>query len=52
MIHCIDHTGEDAVVQELALVKIGAGEDDRTEALQVAEHSARKTVDLTARSMV
>lgn len=52
VIHCVEHTGEDAVVKEMALVKIGAGEDDRTGALQVADHFGAKTVDLAARSMV
>ena len=46
VLHCVDHTGESAVVQELALIKIAAGSDDRSEALQVAEHFKCKTVDL------
>jgi acetolactate synthase-1/3 small subunit len=52
VIRCVDHTGEEAVVKELALVKVAAGEEDRTAALQIADHFGAKTVDLTAHSMV
>ena len=52
VIHCTEHTGEDAVVRELALVKLGVTSDERAEALQVAEHFGCKTVDLTRSSMV
>lgn len=52
VVRCMDHTGEDAVVKELALIKIAAGEEERTAALQIADHFGAKTVDLTARSMV
>jgi len=51
-LHCIDHTGDDAIVRELALVKIACGPEQRSEALQIAEHFGCKTVDLTATSMV
>ena len=51
VMRCVDHTGEDAVVRELALIKIGAGEEERTPALQVVDHFGAKTVDLTERSM-
>ncbi len=52
VIHCIDHSGDTAVVRELALVKILVEKEDRAEALQVSEHFGCKTVDLTARSMI
>ena len=53
VIHCTDHTGDDAVVRELALVKISvASHEQRTEALQIAEHFGCKTVDLTKDSMI
>ena len=52
VIRCVDHTGEDAVVKELALVKVAAGEENRTAALQVADHFGAKTVDLTENSMI
>ncbi len=49
---CVEHTGEDSIVRELALIKVAAGEEERTSALQVADHFGAKTVDLTAHSMV
>lgn len=52
VLRCVDHTDEDAVVKELALIKIAAPEDDRTAALQVVDHFGAKTVDLTPVSMV
>jgi acetolactate synthase-1/3 small subunit len=52
VIRCVEHTGEDSVVKEMALIKVGVGENDRTGALQVADHFGAKTVDLTDRSMV
>jgi acetolactate synthase-1/3 small subunit len=52
VIHCNEHTGEDAVVRELALVKIGVAADGRAEVLQIAEHFGCKTVDLTPSSRV
>lgn len=52
VMHCADHTGENVVVKEMALIKVAAGENDRTAALQVADHFGAKTVDLTERSMI
>jgi acetolactate synthase-1/3 small subunit len=52
VLHCVDHTGEDAIAKELALIKIGVTSEERTEALQIAEHFGAKTVDLTEKSMV
>ncbi len=52
VLRCVDHTGEDTVVKELALIKIGANLEERTAALQVADHFGAKTVDLTDCSMV
>lgn len=49
---CRDHTGDEAVVRELALVKIRCGADRRAEALQIVEHFSCKTVDLTEKSMI
>jgi len=50
--HCSDHSFEQSVVREMALVKIRASTDERTEALQICEHFGGKTVDLTATSMI
>jgi len=52
VITCIEHTQLDAVVKELALVKLQAGAGDRTEALQIIEHFGGKTLDLTENSMI
>lgn len=52
VLRCIDHTGEAAVIRELALVKIRCGAAQRAEALQIVEHFACKTVDLTDTSLI
>lgn len=49
---CTDHTFDNAVVKELALVKVRVGSEARAEALQIGEHFGCKTVDLTENSMV
>lgn len=52
VLQCMDHTGEDAVVKELALIKVAIGPETRTEALQIADHFGAKTVDLTESSII
>ena len=52
VLHCFDHTSDDAVVQELALVKISCSSDQRTEALQICDHFECSTEDLTEQSMI
>ena len=52
VLHCNDHTFDQAVVKELALIKIRVEPADRGEALQIGEHFGCKTVDLTERSMI
>ena len=52
VLHCFDHTFDNAVVKEMALIKVKVGPEDRSEALQVAAHFTCKTVDLTETSMV
>ncbi len=52
VLRCLDHTDEDAVIKEMALIKVAVGETDRTAALQVADHFGGETVDLTDRSMI
>ncbi len=52
VIHCVEHTKDDSGDKELLLVKVLAGKDDRTEALQIIDHYAGKTVDLTPTSMI
>lgn len=52
VLHCTDHTFDDAVVKEMGLIKISVEAQDRGEALQIAEHFGCKTVDLTESSMI
>ena len=52
VIHCTEHTPTDAVVRELALVKLKLKSKERADALQILEHFGAKTVDLTETSMI
>lgn len=53
VIHCSEHTSNQAVVRELALIKVKAvGAENRTEILQIVEHFGGKTVDMTESSMI
>ena len=53
VIHCYEHSAENAVVKEMLLVKFLAEDaTQRTDALQIVEHFGGKTVDLTPASMV
>jgi len=53
VIHCYEHTPSDAVVREMALIKLHVqGAERRTEVLQILEHFSGKTVDLTESSII
>ena len=52
VMHCYEHTAANSVVREMLLVKILADKDERSSALQVIEHFAGKTVDLSPNSMI
>lgn len=52
VLRCVDHTDEEAVVKELALVKVGVDAAHRSEVLQIGEHFGCKNVDLTETSMI
>lgn len=52
VIHCYDHTEDDVVSKELALVKVSVGPERRAEALQIGEHYGCKTLDLTPDSLI
>lgn len=53
VIHCFEHTPENSVVRELALIKIKADNAERrTEILQIVEHFGGKTVDFGEASII
>jgi acetolactate synthase-1/3 small subunit len=52
VIHCFEHTSDNSVTKELCLVKIKCSPTERSQALQITEHFAGKTVDLTPLSMI
>jgi len=52
VISCYDHTLDEAVAKELALVKVAVDAAQRGEALQIAEHFGCKTLDLAPESLV
>jgi acetolactate synthase-1/3 small subunit len=51
VMHCIDHSSGNAIVREMALVKMLVNSEQRTEVLQICEHFGCKTVDLTTNAM-
>ena len=53
VIHCYEHSADNAVVKEMLLVKfLVESAAQRTDALQIVEHFGGKTVDLTPASMI
>ena len=52
VIHCSEHTSENAVTKEMILIKIKCSPAERSQALQITEHFSGKTVDLTPASMI
>jgi len=52
VVHAIDHTGDEAYETEIALVKLNAALDQRTQILQIAEHYGAKVVDYGSDSLV
>ena len=52
VMHCFEHLSDDAVVRELVMIKIQCSPAERSQALQITEHFAGKTVDLTPTSMI
>ena len=49
---CREHTDEEVVARELALVKVAVDSHQRGEVLQIADHFRAKTVDLSEKSIV
>ena len=52
VMHCTDHTGEDIVIKELALIKVHVGPAARAEVLQIADHFGAESADLTETSLI
>jgi acetolactate synthase-1/3 small subunit len=52
VIHCFEHTSDNSVTKEMVLIKILCSPAERSLALQITEHFAGKTVDLTPTSMI
>ena len=52
VIHCSEHTSDNSVTKEMVLIKIQCSPAERSMALQIVEHFAGKTVDLTPTSMI
>ena len=52
VIHCSEHTTDNSVTKEMVLIKIRCTPGERSQALQITEHFAGKTVDLTPVSMI
>lgn len=52
VVHAIDHTGDDAYETEIALIKVQAPLDQRTQILQIVEHFGAKVVDYGTESLI
>jgi acetolactate synthase-1/3 small subunit len=52
VIHCSEHTSDNSVTKEMVLIKLRCSPNERSQALQITEHFAGKTVDLTPVSMI
>jgi len=52
VVHATDHTGDDAYETEIAVAKVRADLDARTEILQVAEHFNAKVVDYGTQTLI
>jgi acetolactate synthase-1/3 small subunit len=51
VIHCQEHTTDNAIVKEMLLIKFLVESKDRTEALQIIDHFGGKSLDLTPDAM-
>ena len=52
VLRCVDHTGDESVIKEMAMIKVGVNAAGRSEVLQVGEHFGCKAMDLTETSMI
>ncbi len=52
VVHAIDHTGDESYETEIALFKLRAALDERTEILQIAEHFGARVVDYGPETLI
>ncbi len=52
VVHAVDHTGDSSYATEIALIKVEARVDERTEILQIAEHFKAKVADYGTDSLM
>lgn len=52
VVRAIDHTGDQVIEKELALVKVKCPPENRTQVLQIVEHFKGVTVDFGAESLI
>jgi acetolactate synthase-1/3 small subunit len=52
VVHAIDHTADESYEVEIALIKLHAPLDQRTQILQIAEHFKARVVDFGAASLI
>ena len=52
VLHIIEHTGEDVIDREIALIKVPTKKDNRAEILQVVDHFHASTEDFSDGSLV
>ncbi len=52
VLHATDHTGENVIDKELALIKVKAPEKVRTPILQLCDHFKAETLDFASESLV
>ena len=52
VVHAIDHTGDESYETEIALLKLEAPLDRRTQILQIAEHFKARVVDYGTESLM
>lgn len=52
VVHAVDHTDQEVIDVEIALIKVKVPLDDRTALLQVIEHYHGKVVDYGAESLI
>ena len=52
VLRCVDHTGDNAVIKELVMIKVAVNPAERAEVLQIGEHFGCKNLDMTETSMI